>query len=133
MRCLQLASMMVQAVKGKRIYCREVFHVSEYGKTPDDLWEQVSSEIAKRYDLDGNNVYLHGDGASWIRGGLEWIPEAVFVLDKYHKNKAITAQKMAPVLAAGKISSINKTKTPSINNLSKHLQKTIVKAKKTFQ
>jgi Uncharacterised protein family (UPF0236). len=76
---------------GRRHYCREVFHISEYGKSPDDLWEQVVSEIDKRYDLEGTKIYLHGDGASWIRVGLEWLPRAVFVLDKYHKNKAIMA------------------------------------------
>jgi hypothetical protein len=76
---------------GKRNFCKEVFHISEYGKTPDDLWELAASEITRRYDLDGTKIYLHGDGAAWVSKGLEWIPGAVFVLDKYHKNKAITS------------------------------------------
>ena len=74
---------------GKRSKCRRIFHISEYGKSPDELWEQVLTEIERRYDLTGTKIYLHGDGASWIRTGFEWIPGAVFVLDKYHKNKAI--------------------------------------------
>ena len=69
--------------------CVNVFHVSEYGKGPDELWEQVLTEIEKRYDLTDTKIYLHGDGANWIKTGFEWIPNAVFVLDKYHKNKAI--------------------------------------------
>jgi len=77
--------------QGKRHKCRNVFHISEYGKKPDELWEQVLSEIERRYDLTGTKIYLHGDGASWIQTGFEWIPNAVFVLDKYHKNKAIKA------------------------------------------
>lgn len=77
--------------QGKRNKCKNVFHISEYGKKPDELWEQVLSEIEKRYDLTDTRVYLHGDGASWIQNGFEWIPNAVFVLDKYHKNKAIKA------------------------------------------
>jgi hypothetical protein len=76
---------------GKRTYCKNVFHISEYGKTPDDLWEQALSEIERRYDLTGTRIYLHGDGGGWIQTGLEWLPEATFVLDKYHKNKAIKA------------------------------------------
>ena len=75
--------------KGKRNYCKNVFHISEYGKTPDEIWEQALTEIERRYDLTGTKIYLHGDGAYWVQTGLEWIPDAVFVLDKYHKNKAI--------------------------------------------
>ena len=75
----------------KRHKCVNVFHVSEYGKSPDELWEQALTEIEKRYYLTGTRIYLHGDGANWIQTGFEWIPNAVFVLDKYHKNKAIKA------------------------------------------
>ncbi|MCL2014484.1 MAG: UPF0236 family protein, partial [Oscillospiraceae bacterium] len=63
--------------------------MSEYGKKTDDLWEQVLTEIETRYDLTDTKIYLHGDGANWIHTGFEWLPNAVFVLDKYHKNKAI--------------------------------------------
>ena len=75
--------------QGKRHKCKNVFHISEYGKSPDELWEQVLTEIEMRYDLSNTKVYIHGDGAGWIGKGLGWIPNATFVLDKYHKNKAI--------------------------------------------
>lgn len=75
--------------KGKRGICKNIFHISEYGKTPNDLWEQTLSEIERRYDITNTKIYLHGDGASWIKTGFEWLPNAVFVLDKYHKNKEI--------------------------------------------
>ena len=77
--------------EGKRGICTNVFHVSEYGKTPEQLWEQALNEVESKYDLNGTRIYLHGDGAEWIKQGLEWFPGAIFVLDKYHKNKAITA------------------------------------------
>jgi len=73
----------------KRHICKNIFHISEYGKTPDELWEQVLSEIELRYDISNTKIYVHGDGGNWIQTGLEWIPGAIFVLDKYHKNKAI--------------------------------------------
>ena len=76
---------------GKRGICKNVFHISEYGKSADDLWEQALTEIEKLYDLKDTRIYLHGDGAGWIQTGFEWIPHARFVLDKYHKNKAIKA------------------------------------------
>jgi hypothetical protein len=75
--------------QGQRGQCKNIFHLSEYSKTADELWEQALSEIEHRYDLTGTKIYLHGDGGSWIQSGLEWIPQAEFVLDKYHKNKAI--------------------------------------------
>lgn len=75
--------------RGKRGICRNVFHISEYGKSTEELWEQALTEAEARYDLGGTRVYLHGDGAAWIRQGLDWFPRSAFVLDKYHKNKEI--------------------------------------------
>ena len=75
---------------GKRNRCIGTFHISEYGKKPEDLWEEVLNRIEQRYDLEGTRIYLHGDGAEWIKKGLEWLPKAKFVLDPYHKNKYVT-------------------------------------------
>ncbi len=75
--------------KGKRRYCREVFHLSEYGLSSDELWEKALNAIESRYELEDTVIYLHGDGASWIKTGLDWLPNCRLVLDKYHKNKAI--------------------------------------------
>ena len=75
--------------RGKRGVCRNVFHISEYGKSPAALWEQVSDEIDRRYDLRRTRIYLHGDGAAWIKVGLAYLPNCEFVLDRYHKNKSI--------------------------------------------
>ena len=75
--------------QGKRGVCKNVFHISEYGKSMSALWEQVYDEIDRRYDLSCTKIYLHGDGAAWIKQGLEHLPKCEFVLDRYHKNKAI--------------------------------------------
>ena len=75
--------------EGKKRYCKEVFHISAYGLEPDSLWEKALSEIENRYDLEKTAIYLHGDGAKWIKSGMEWLPNCRFVLDKYHKNKEI--------------------------------------------
>ena len=74
---------------GKRGVCKNVFHCSEFGKKTEDLWEEVLTEMERRYDLTDTKIYLHGDGAPWIKQGLEWLPNSVFVLDRYHVNKAL--------------------------------------------
>ena len=75
--------------KGKRHYCQEVFHLSEYGLSSDELWEKALSAMESRYELEDTAIYLHGDGANWIKTGLDWLPNCRLVLDQYHKNKAI--------------------------------------------
>ena len=74
---------------GKRGSCIQVRHYSGYGMKPDDIWEKVLTRIEDRYELENTTIYLHGDGASWIRSGLEWLPRSRFVLDRYHYNKAL--------------------------------------------
>lgn len=74
---------------GQRGVCKNVFHCSEFGKKTEDLWEETLTEMERRYDLTDTKIYLHGDGAPWIRQGLGWLPNSVFVLDRYHVNKAL--------------------------------------------
>ena len=72
---------------GKRGECVNVFHIGSYGKKTEAIWDEVLTELEKRYDLSETTIFLHGDGANWIRSGLEYLPNAVFVLDPYHKSK----------------------------------------------
>ena len=74
---------------GKRGSCVEIRHYSGYGMKTDEMWESVLDGIEKRYELENTRIYLHGDGAAWIRTGLEWLPGSRFVLDRYHYNKAL--------------------------------------------
>ena len=75
--------------QGKRGICKDIFHISEYGRGADDLWETALNEMERRYDLSDTKIYLHGDGAAWIKAGLGWLPNCTFVLDRYHVNKAL--------------------------------------------
>lgn len=47
--------------------------------------------LEARYDLSKvERIYLLGDGASWIRAGLQYLPPlTIFILDKYHLEKYI--------------------------------------------
>ena len=73
----------------KRGICVNAFSVSRYGCDADELWEATLCEIEKQYDISNAVVYIHGDGAPWIRAGLKWFSNAKFVLDEYHKNEYV--------------------------------------------
>ena len=49
------------------------------------LWEMVDDFIDSAYDADTlERVYIAGDGAAWIKTGVEVIEKSRFVLDKFH-------------------------------------------------
>ena len=57
----------------------------------DDLWLEVLDYIDEAYDLDAlEKIYLSGDGAPWIKNGINWIKGSVYVLDRYHLSKYVT-------------------------------------------
>ena len=75
---------------GKRGQCINTHHISSYGKKTEELWLETVNWIYDTYEVDAiERIYLHGDGAAWIKEGLNWIPKVKFVLDKYHLNKSI--------------------------------------------
>lgn len=79
----------IRVCKGRN-QCINAHHISTYGKAPEDLWLGVAEYIYEAYDVDKlETIYLHGDGAAWIKQGLEILPKSKPVLDKYHLNKAI--------------------------------------------
>jgi len=56
----------------------------------EDLWLQVAQYIDAQYrEEDIETIYISGDGAAWIKEGLQWIPKSRFVLDNHHMNKYI--------------------------------------------
>lgn len=75
--------------ESKRGKCKNIFHISEYGLSTEELWEKASEEIYSKYDLSQAKIYLHGDGGAWIQRGIENFRDTQFVLDQYHKNKAL--------------------------------------------
>lgn len=54
-------------------------------KGNQDLWEEVHNYIEKTYDIDKiKKIYISGDGASWIREGVQYFKNAIFVMDEFH-------------------------------------------------
>jgi len=57
----------------------------------DDLWYELADYIAANYDLEAlEQLFIAGDGAGWIKSALEIIPNASYVLDRFHLAKYIT-------------------------------------------
>jgi len=63
-----------------------------YNGKIDDLWEEIATYLEDRYVTKKlTDVFIIGDGASWIQTGIEWILNSKYVSDTFHINKAIVA------------------------------------------
>lgn len=59
-------------------------------KDNQKLWEDVAYYIDCTYKKDQiENIFIMGDGASYIKAGVEWLDKAEFVLDLFHLEKYI--------------------------------------------
>lgn len=66
------------------------FTFSGLYKDNQELWEDVSYYIDCTYNKETiENIFIMGDGASYIKEGLNWISNSVFVLDLFHLEKYI--------------------------------------------
>lgn len=66
------------------------FYFASSNTTAEEMWLEVADYIYSKYDVDViERIFVSGDGASWIRSGIEYLPRAVYVLDKFHQNKYI--------------------------------------------
>ncbi|ADQ04544.1 protein of unknown function UPF0236 [Caldicellulosiruptor owensensis OL] len=69
----------------KRKELKGVHYFSSIKERPEDFWSKVSEYIEEHYETEKiEKIYLLGDGAAWIKEGLEWIVGAEFVLDRFH-------------------------------------------------
>ena len=67
-------------------------HFVEEDFSPTKLWEDTDAYIRMRYDVDKiENIYIHGDGASWIESGLSEYSNVTHVMDGYHLGKYLRA------------------------------------------
>lgn len=67
------------------------YYLSSLKGKPEELWQEVFEYIEDNYEVDKiKQIYLSGDGASWIKQGLNYLPNSKFVLDKYHMRKYVT-------------------------------------------
>jgi len=75
----------------KRIRLRTPKVVMGAYKDAESFWEEFSSEIGKRYDLEETQVVLNGDGAKWIQeGSKDYFPGIIVQLDRFHIKKEVS-------------------------------------------
>ena len=56
----------------------------------DELWVEVLDYLTKAYDYEYiDKIYISGDAALWIKNGVNWIPKAKYVLDRFHLMKYV--------------------------------------------
>jgi len=80
---------------GKKNLLKNVHYIGCLGKNSEEVWLEVAEYIANKYNSEIlERVYLSGDGAGWIKEGLNWIEKSKFVLDKYHLLKYINKATM---------------------------------------
>lgn len=73
-----------------RYKLKNVKYFSGVYANSEQLWLEVADYIDSVYDTERiENIYLSGDGASWIKEGLSWIKGSVYVLDRFHLSKYV--------------------------------------------
>jgi hypothetical protein len=79
-------------VNGKRFRLKEKqYFVEGHNNRVTSLWEQVWRYIQATYILeDIEHIFISGDGASWIKSGVDYLPNSIFVLDRFHLQQCIT-------------------------------------------
>jgi len=59
-------------------------------ETGEDFWETFSRYLYNQYNITRNTyVIINGDGAPWIRKGIEYFPNAIYTYNRYHLKKWI--------------------------------------------
>lgn len=99
--------------------CINAWNFSEYGLSNQGFWECVEDYIEEHYEVDKiDRIYIHGDGAPWIKGGCQYLFKSVFVLDEFHINQALMrATGAQPGKRRALRESINKADWDSFNEL----------------
>lgn len=75
---------------GSREYetIREIRYVHRQGSRRG-FWDSLLERIEQVYDLEDTVVVINGDGASWIREGVELFPNCIYQYDRFHISRDI--------------------------------------------
>lgn len=87
---------LVYVHEGRRLVSKDRYELKNprffagYYTDSEELWLEVADYLDKAYDMEKvEKVYLSGDGANWIREGLNWINKSEYVLDYFHLSKYV--------------------------------------------
>ena len=63
---------------------------TSFDENNTNFWYQIKEAIHEKYAVrDDLKVYIHGDGANWIKAGLQVIPNSEPVLDAFHLKRKL--------------------------------------------
>src|SRR5690625_1070951 len=49
------------------------------------FWEEFSRYLYGKYEITNDtHIVINGDGAPWIRNGIDYFPSAIYTYDRYH-------------------------------------------------
>lgn len=58
----------------------------------EDFWEEASRWVYSHYDVDEDTlVLINGDRAGWIRRGVDYFPNAMYQVDRFHLKRDLKA------------------------------------------
>ena len=81
-------------VKGRKELVNTFYFSGVYEGSKENrrFWENVDTFIENNYDTEElEQVFISGDGASWIKSGTDYVYKGLFCVDKYHTMKYINA------------------------------------------
>jgi hypothetical protein len=79
-------------VSNGRYALKDPMYIQGYGFPSRTLWENVYALCAEKYDLGRvEKIFVYGDGGSWIKGHRDVFPGAIYVLDGFHRERAVNA------------------------------------------
>ena len=79
-----------QAENGRTKLINPKYFVS-LSSNAEELWLRASNYVYSRFNAHDAEVHISGDGASWIKEGLGYLPRAKYHLDKFHVVKSVTS------------------------------------------
>lgn len=81
-----------EVCEGRRRLISPHYHGGLYFGSEENavLWSEVQRYIEAHYDTSClKRVYISGDGAPWIKAGVDYVDKSVFVADRFHLMKYI--------------------------------------------
>ena len=88
----------IENVSGRRNRTIRPVHFVAGEEGTGELWKSVDGYLMTACEESAERpIYIYGDGAGWIRAGAEALPNAFYVMDKFHFRKALKeATRMNP-------------------------------------
>ena len=80
----------IQVGKDRHSLVGKKYFTFPVGTKPKTMWMTIWKYLDETYELEETEyIFISGDGASWIKAGVEELPGSIYVLDGFHLRKSI--------------------------------------------